>query len=113
MWLSKRVAETAAVQTAKTGVVTTGGAAISVRTDMERRAPIVAVPYGIAVCMPEGEKVVMLPESGVCIGAVNAAENLLPGELRLFSAGGAEIILHADGTIVINGQVFQKPQAEN
>ena len=49
MWLSKRTAETQTVQTAKTGVVTTGGGEISVRTDMERRAPLVAVPYGMAV----------------------------------------------------------------
>ena len=110
MWLSKRTAETQTVQTAKTGVVTTGGGEISVRTDMERRAPLVAVPYGIAVCLPQGEKVVMLPESGVCIGAVNQTEGLSPGEVRLFSAGGAEILLRADGTVVINGQVFPKAE---
>lgn len=91
---------------AKTGVVTTGGTEIAVRTDMERRAPVVAVPFGMAVCVPQGEKVVMLPESGVCLGTVNGAEGLKPGEVRLFSAGGAEILLRADGAVVINGQVF-------
>lgn len=110
MWLSKRTVETQTVQTAKTGVVTTGGEEISVRTDMERRAPTVAVPYGMAVCLPQGEKVVMLPESGVCIGAVNAADGLSPGEVRLFSAGGAQILLRADGAVVINGQVFPKAE---
>ncbi len=95
---------------AKTGVVTTGGAEIAVHTDMERRAPTVAAPYGMAVCLPQGEKVVMLPESGVCLGAVNNAEGLLPGEVRLFSAGGAEILLRADGAVVINGQVFPKAE---
>lgn len=91
---------------AKTGVVTTGGPEIAVRTDMERRAPVVAVPFGMAVCVPQGEKVVMLPESGVCLGTVNGAAGLKPGEVRLFSAGGAEILLRADGAVVINGQVF-------
>lgn len=100
MWNEKKTAET--------GVVTTGGSEISVRTDMERRAPIVAVPFGMAVCLPQGANVVMLPESGVCLGAVNDAAGMEPGEVRLFSAGGAEISLMADGTVVINGQVFPK-----
>ena len=60
----------------------------------------------MAVCVPQGEKVVMLPESGVCLGAVNDAGGLQPGEVRLFSSGGAEILLRADGAVVINGQVF-------
>lgn len=47
---------------------------------------------------------------GVCLGVVNAAETLLPGEVRLFSAGGAEIVLKLDGTVVINGQVFEKKE---
>lgn len=112
MWLSKPTVPAAAAG-AKTGVVTTGGAAISVHTDMERRAPELAVPYGVAVCMPQGEQVIMLPESGVCLGAVNRAEGLLPGEVRLFSAGGAEIRLCADGSVVINGQVFPKAETQN
>ena len=110
MWLSKPTSPVGFTG-AKTGVVTTGGAVISVRTDMERRAPELAVPYGMAVCMPQGEQVIMLPESGVCLGAVNRAGGLLPGEVRLFSAGGAEIRLCADGSVVINGQVF--PKAKN
>ncbi len=107
MWLSKR--ENAAVrEAAKDGVVTTGGTTISVLTDTEHRAPAVTVPYGYACAAPQGEKVVMLPESGVCLGSVNRAEGLLPGEVRLFSAGGAEILLRADGAVVINGQVFER-----
>lgn len=104
-WISRRLDGRTALG-ARTGVVTTGGPALTVRTDMERRAPAVAVPFGMAVCVPQGEKVVMLPESGVCLGAVNDAGGLQPGEVRLFSSGGAEILLRADGAVVINGQVF-------
>lgn len=100
MWNEKQIAQA--------GVVTTGGREISVKTDMERRAPTITVPYGMAVCLPQGTNVVMLPQSGVCLGAINEAENLQPGEIRLYSAGGAEIRLRADGTVVINGQVFPK-----
>ena len=48
-----------------------------------------------------------------CNGAVrhvNDAGTLLPGEVRLFSAGGAEIVLKLDGTVVVNGQVFEKKE---
>ena len=86
MWLTKK--ETAEkAESVKTGVVTTGGGEISVCTETE------AVMTG-----------------GVCLGVVNDAGTLLPGEVRLFSAGGAQIVLKLDGTVVINGQVFEKKE---
>ena len=99
MWLTKK--ETAEkAESVKTGVVTTGGGEISVCTELERRAPTVTVPYGTEAVMT----------GGVCLGVVNDAGTLLPGEVRLFSAGGAEIVLKLDGTVVINGQVFEKKE---
>ena len=87
MWLTKK--ETAEkAESVKTGVVTTGGGEISVCT--------------------EGTEAVMT--GGVCLGVVNDAGTLLPGEVRLFSAGGAQIVLKLDGTVVINGQVFEKKE---
>ena len=64
--------------------------------------------YGMAVSVPQGTEAVMT--GGVCLGVVNDAGTLLPGEVRLFSAGGAEIVLKLDGTVVINGQVFEKKE---
>ena len=102
MWLTKK--ETAEkAESVKTGVVTTGGGEISVCTELERRAP-----YGMAVSVPQGTEAVMT--GGVCLGVVNDAGTLLPGEVRLFSAGGAQIVLKLDGTVVINGQVFEKKE---
>ena len=102
MWLTKK--ETAEkAESVKTGVVTTGGGEISVCTELERRAPTVTVPYGMAVSVPQGTEAVMT-------GVWNDAGTLLPGEVRLFSAGGAEIVLKLDGTVVINGQVFEKKE---
>ena len=90
MWLTKK--ETAEkAESVKTGVVTTGGGEISVCTELERRAPTVTVPYGMAVSVPQGTEAVMT--GGVCLGVVNDAGTLLPGEVRLFSAGGAEIVI--------------------
>lgn len=65
-------------------------------------------PYGMAVSVPQGTEAVMT--GGVCLGVVNDAGTLLPGEVRLFSTGGAEIVLKLDGTVVINGQVFEKKE---
>lgn len=110
MWDSRRPERTVRTEGARHGVVTTGGGVIHVRTDMDRRAPVTAVPFGMAVCIPQGANVVMLPESGVCMGTVNDTKGLLPGEVRLFSAGGAEIRLLADGSVVINGHVFPKAE---
>ena len=105
MWLTKK--ETAKkAESVKTGVVTTGGGEISVCTE-PLFSPIVCDFYsGMAVSVPQGTEAVMT--GGVCLGVVNDAGTLLPGEVRLFSAGGAEIVLKLDGTVVINGQVFEK-----
>ena len=42
---------------------------------------------------------------------MNRPDGLAPGEVRLFSAGGAEIRLLADGSVTINGTVFPKAEA--
>ena len=45
---------------------------------------------------------------GYCAGLANApAGDLEAGEVRLYSAGGAEILLRNNGQVVINGQVFE------
>ena len=44
MWLTRRE-RSLSRPAARAGVVTTGGQTVSVRADMERRAPEIAVPY--------------------------------------------------------------------
>ena len=104
-WISRRL-DGRTAPGARTGVVTTGGPALTVRTDMERRAPAAAGPVGMGGGGSEGEKGGVVPGGGVGLRAVNDAGDLQPGEVRLFSSGGAEILLRADGAVVINGQVF-------
>ncbi|MCI9552842.1 MAG: hypothetical protein HFE94_04825, partial [Acutalibacter sp.] len=41
-------------------------------------------------------------------GGYNALEE---GEVRLYSAGGAEILLKNNGQVVVNGQVFAPKEA--
>ena len=45
---------------------------------------------------------------GYCAGLASPPDSSLQeGEVRLYSAGGAEILLNRNGQVVINGQVFQ------
>lgn len=70
----------------------------------------VALPYGIAYAPPVGTQSVVLPtEAGnVCIGVLGGTrDELRPGELMLYSAGGASIILKNDGRVLINGRAVE------
>lgn len=63
-------------------------------------------PYGIVSVLPEGERAVVLPlkDSRLCLGTLPNRKKLEPGELLLFSQGGAEILLSNNGKVYINGK---------
>lgn len=68
--------------------------------------PLIA-PAGIAYVPVAGASTVVMESAGgaVCLGVVSAAqENLQAGELMLYSAGGASIVLKNDGKVLINGR---------
>ena len=69
-----------------------------------------AAPWGIEYAAPDYARATLVAtqECMVCVGTAMQASGLLEaGELRLFSRGGAEIILRNDGTVSINGRVFE------
>lgn len=70
-----------------------------------RHLPIVA-PYGVVSVPPAGESSVVIPVSSgdVCAGVIAPEKELSPGELMLYSAGGASIVLKNDGGVYINGK---------
>ena len=71
-----------------------------------KRLPLVA-PAGIAYVPAQGLQTVVVHSSGgaVCAGVIAAPdEDLEPGELMLYSAGGASIVLKNNGSVLINGQ---------
>lgn len=72
-----------------------------------RDMPIVA-PFGIVYNPPVNEKSVVLPvgNTPTCVGVLSKNKNLAPGELMLYSSGGATIVLKNNGDVVINGKVF-------
>lgn len=63
-------------------------------------------PYGVISVLPEGEEAVVLPlkDSRLCLGTVSDNRELKPGELLLYSKGGASILLSNDGKVYINGE---------
>lgn len=103
MWLTKQLTRT------ENGLLTSGevegGGQLSVKGEREYRSPEVLFPYGFSSLAEGGGKAVML--GGMCAGVSALPDgDLEEGEVRLYSAGGAEILLKSSGEVVINGQVF-------
>ena len=117
MWLSKSISlcqrterENAA---ADMGVTTIGGGSASVMTRGEQRDLPVFSPGGL-VWQPRAGDTVLVVKGGVggqeqCIVAADTAgsapEDLVPGELYLYSNKDTFIHLRADGSIAVKGNV--------
>lgn len=78
---------------------------MDVMGEREYRSPEVLFPYGFSSAAAGGEKAVML--DGFCAGVSALPDSSLEeGEVRLYSGGGAEILLKSSGEVVINGHSF-------
>lgn len=73
--------------------------------ESEISGTLVFAPRGIAYKPCVGDSVLLLPVQGAdaCAGALTSSAGLSPGELRLSSSGGAQILLKQNGDIVLNG----------
>jgi hypothetical protein len=68
--------------------------------------PVIA-PAGIAYIPMTGSSTMVVEGSGgaVCLGVIAPVkEGLEPGELMLYSAGGAKLVLKNNGKVLINGK---------
>lgn len=81
---------------------------VAVNASLEHRQLPIIAPYGVAYVPPLGEKsvVMMLESDKACVGVVAPTHSLNPGELMLYSKGGAYIKLNNDGQVIINGKVY-------
>lgn len=82
-----------------------GGVSVSSTRDYAS-LPLIA-PAGIEYVPVTGASTVVMEGAGgaVCLGVVSAPqEELQPGELMLYSAGGASIVLKNNGKVLINGR---------
>lgn len=112
MWISRYVTENSfSGESPSVGVIrAVGGDKVSVSATNDHPSLPVALPYGIAYAPPVGSRSLVLPtEAGsVCIGVIGEiGGDLAPGELMLYSAGGASIVLKNDGRVLINGRAVE------
>ena len=80
---------------------------VSVSATRDYNALPMIAPAGIAYVPVPGSSTMVMQGSGgaVCMGVVaDPPEDLAPGELMLYSAGGARIVLKNNGRVLINGR---------
>lgn len=114
MWLSKKLAahELQDVASAQDGTVTIEGGELAVFSSGEKREVKTVGPGGYEWQPCKGEDVLIVRggtfgEESYAVGVPEqAGEALAPGEVRICSAAGAEIVLHNSGRIDINGLLF-------
>ena len=102
MWLTEKLNAGGGVSL-RSGQVEDSG--LAVQAERRYDQPEQLLPYGFSSVAESGRQAVML--DGYCAGMASSPDgNLSAGEVRLYSAGGAEILLLNDGRVVINGQTF-------
>lgn len=108
MWISQQILSARGKKPAADLARVTGNAAA--QGAGEYRGLPFAGPWGIAYQPPNAASAVIVSTSAgdACIGTLAEKKGLSPGELMLYSAGGAEIYLKNNGDIEINGQVFHR-----
>lgn len=109
MWLTKQIYKGSAQSSPEYGRVTRSGGGVSVSGSAEWRKIQLFAPYGFSYIPPGGGRALLLPCGGttVCVGTAMENADLEAGECRLYSLGGAEIVLKNNGDAVINGVVIQ------
>ncbi|MBR5272474.1 MAG: hypothetical protein IKU25_03655 [Clostridia bacterium] len=112
MWLSKKLAENSASSQENIAEIGT----LSIATDnvvaavssSEKRGIVFYAPYGIEF-FPEENQDVLLITCGnrtACAGVeMKKTSAISAGEVRVFSHGGANLLLKNDGSIVLNNIV--------
>ena len=114
MWLSRKLAahELQDVASAQDGTVTIEGGELAVFSSGEKREVKTVGPGGYEWRPCKGSDVLIVRggifgEESYAVGVPEQAnEALAPGEVRIRSAAGAEIVLRNSGRIDINGLLF-------
>lgn len=105
MWLTRQLRQGEGLRM-RSGLVQSSESFL-VQGEKKFQSPEQVGPYGLASRAASGREAVML--GSYCAGVVADGDSgLQAGEVRLYSAGGAEIWLKNNGDVVINGQVFEK-----
>lgn len=110
MWISKEICQSKKDSNKSdvgevNGVI---GDKITVQGKQEYREIPLSLPFGVVSIPKEGTRAVVLPtETGfVCSGTIPQNVDLNPGEVMLYSSGGASIVLKNNGQVLINGTAY-------
>ena len=112
MWLSERLAQNSMPSQSDSPEI--GNLSISTNELMaaisscEKRGITFYTPLGIEFFPSEGQKVLLIScgNHTACAGVeMKKSSELEAGEIRLFSEGGASIMLKNDGSIILNNAV--------
>jgi hypothetical protein len=112
MWLSKQLKPAGPSADADLGVTTIAGGSAGVVSRGEIRALPVYGPGG-CVWQPASGETVLVIKGGTggeesCVAGTEqkgAPEGMQPGELYLYSSGGASIYLRNDGAVILSGKL--------
>lgn len=111
MWLTKNIEEqTRRRRSAENARVTAStGAQLDANGTKAHSAQPCIAPYGLAYVIPGGSHCVLMPLGDGCasIGVIAPENNLEPGEVMLYSAGGATLVLKNSGQVLINGKAVE------
>lgn len=111
MWISKQLAHDEKEPIATSAKVTlTQDNSICTSGSAEKRYVPIYAPFGIESVPPLGSQVVLIEnENGTaCLGVLCNSQGIDDGELKLFSKGGAYIVLKNNGEIILNGARITK-----
>ncbi|MEG1179135.1 MAG: hypothetical protein RSD42_01850 [Oscillospiraceae bacterium] len=111
MWITKQLTQRENSTAATSAQVTLSDSnEVCTAGSSENRYVSVYAPYGIETRPPIGAQVLLLEsEDGIaCAGVLCHAQQIQEGEIRLFSKGGASIVLKNSGDITLNGVTIPK-----
>lgn len=108
MWITTAMSKRSSSKPASKGSVTaSNNQNVEIESSAQHKDVPVVAPFGIAYVPPVGQDAVVIPFEGgeACVGVLSPCNNEIQrGELMLFSAGGASIVLKNDGSVLINGK---------
>lgn len=110
MWISKEICESKK-NSDKADIGDVNGIIgdnVIIQGKQEYRGIPLSLPFGIVAVPKEGTKAIVMPtENGfVCSGTIPQDIDLNPGEVMLYSSGGASIVLNNKGQVLINGKAY-------
>ena len=109
MWIPKAITENDKTENAFTANVAHGSAG-NVRLAEGQIGGELFLPYGLESVPPKGARAAAVQAGRtVCVLGTRSEEKLSlePGEIGLYSKGGASIVLKNDGRVLINGRSIE------